>query len=151
MQTNTSLLWWETDGRPHQSRGKLLTKKQWLTCPSSGALTLVLVEGQQGADTLVGTGVVRVARGVLGSLTVQTSEAQGAAAGGAAWYRYTSQHGHWAVPSIQAESGLTGVLVLAVLTQKARCTPGHTNTHTHTNTNIRHGACKGLRANHPRW
>lgn len=60
------------------------------SCPSSGTLALVLVEGQQGADALVGTGVVGVTSGVLGSLAVLAGEAERASAGGAAWYRYTS-------------------------------------------------------------
>ena len=61
-----------------------------LTCPSSGTLAFVLLEGQQGADTSVGTGVVGVTRGVLGSLAVLPSKAERAGAGGAAWYRYAS-------------------------------------------------------------
>lgn len=54
------------------------------SCPSSGTLALVFVEGQQGADTLVGTGVVGVTRGVLGSLAVLSGVAKRAGAGGAA-------------------------------------------------------------------
>lgn len=61
-----------------------------LTCPSSGALALVLVEGQQGAETPVGTGVVGITCGVLGSLAVLSSVAERANAGGTARYRYTS-------------------------------------------------------------
>ncbi len=64
--------------------------KQYLTCPSSGTLALVLVEGQQGAVTFVGTGVVGVTRGVLGSLAVLSGVAKRAGAGGAARYRYAS-------------------------------------------------------------
>lgn len=60
------------------------------SCPSSGTFACVLVEGQQGADTSVGTGVVGVARGVLRSLAVLSGVAKRAGAGSAAWYRYTS-------------------------------------------------------------
>lgn len=101
--------------------------EQCPTCPSSGAIALVLVEGQQGANALVPTGVVRVTRGVLGSLAVRSGEAERAGAGGAARYGHAGQHGHGAVASIQAVAGLTGVLVLAVLAQKACSTPGHTH------------------------
>lgn len=59
-------------------------------CPSSGTLALVFVEGQQGADTFVGTGVVWVTRGVLGSLAVLSGVAKWASASGAAWNRYAS-------------------------------------------------------------
>lgn len=103
--------------------------KQCLTCPSYGTLALVLVEGQQGADTSVGTGVVRITRGVLGSLAVLSSVPKRAGAGSAARYRYTSQHGHRAVPSIQAVARLTWVLMVAVFTKKAWCTPGHKQKH----------------------
>lgn len=60
------------------------------SCPSSGTLALVFVKGQQGADTFVGTGVVGVTSGVLGSLAVLSGVAEWASASGAAWYRYTS-------------------------------------------------------------
>lgn len=59
-----------------------------LTCPSSGTLTLVLVEGQKLADAAVGTGVVGVTRGVLGNLAVLAGVAQRAGAGGAAGDRH---------------------------------------------------------------
>lgn len=59
------------------------------SCPSSGALTLVVVKGQEGADTLVGTGVVWVTCGVLGSLAVLSGVAKRAGAGGTARYRHT--------------------------------------------------------------
>lgn len=59
------------------------------TCPSSGALALVLVKGQQAADALVGAGVVGVTRGVLGRLAVLSSEAQRADTGGAAGHGHT--------------------------------------------------------------
>lgn len=58
------------------------------TCPSSGAVALVLVEGQQAADALVGAGVVGVTRGVLRRLAVLPSEAQRADTGGAAGHRH---------------------------------------------------------------
>lgn len=58
------------------------------TCPSSGALALVVVRGQQGTDTLVGAGVVGVTRGVLGSLAVLSGETKGAGTSGAAGYRH---------------------------------------------------------------
>lgn len=64
--------------------------KQYLTCPSSGTLALELVERQQGADTIVGTGVVGVTRGVLGCLAVLAGVAERAGAAGAARYRYSS-------------------------------------------------------------
>lgn len=102
---------------------------QYPTCPSSGAITLVLVEGQHGADALVPTGVVGVTRGVLGGLAVHSGEAKRAGAGGAARYRHAGRHGHRAVPCIQAVAGLTRVLMLAVLTQKTCSTPGHTHAH----------------------
>lgn len=92
-------------------------------CPSSGTLALVLVEGQQGADASVGAGVVGVARGVLWSLAVLSGVAERAGAGGAARHRHTGRHGHGAVPSIQAEAGLTGVLVVAVFAQEAGRAP----------------------------
>lgn len=60
-----------------------------LTCPSSGALALVLVKGQQAADALVGAGVVGVTRGVLGRLAMLSGEAQRAGTGGAAGHRHT--------------------------------------------------------------
>lgn len=59
-----------------------------LTCPSSGALTLVLVQGQKRADATVGAGVVGVTGGVLGSLAVLAGVAKRAGAGGTAGYRY---------------------------------------------------------------
>lgn len=61
----------------------------YLTCPSSRALALVLVKGQQAADALVGTGVVGVTRRVLGRLAVLSGEAQRADTGGAAGHRHT--------------------------------------------------------------
>lgn len=64
--------------------------KQYLTCPSSGTLALVFVEGQQGADTSVGTGVVGVTCRVLGSLAVLSGIAKRTDACGAARHRYTS-------------------------------------------------------------
>lgn len=63
---------------------------KYLTCPPSGTLACVFVEGQQGADTSVGTGVVGVACGVLLSFAAQSGVAKRAGAAGAAWYRYTS-------------------------------------------------------------
>lgn len=57
--------------------------KHHLTCPSSGALTLVLDKGQQGTDPLVGAWVVWITRGVLGSLAALSSVAKRAGAGGA--------------------------------------------------------------------
>lgn len=56
-----------------------------------GTLALVLVEGEQGADSLVGTWVVGVAGGVLGGLAVLPGVAQGTGAGGAA---RDAQHSH---------------------------------------------------------
>lgn len=103
----------------------------YLTCPSSGALALVLVKGQQAADALVGAGVVGVTRGVLGRLAVLPSEAQRADTGGAAGHGHTRWHGHGTVPSIQAVSGVTGVLVVAVLAHEPRGAP---ETHTYTQT-----------------
>lgn len=98
-----------------------------LTCPASGAHTLVLVEGQQGADAPVGAGVVGVARGVLGRLAVLPGVSQRTDAGGAA---RPGHAGHGAVPSIQAVARLTRILVLAVFTQEAGRAPGrgHKNT-----------------------
>lgn len=60
-----------------------------LTCPSSGALALVLIKGQQAADALVGAGVVGVTRGVLRCLAVLSGEAKRADTGGAAGNRHT--------------------------------------------------------------
>lgn len=60
-----------------------------LTCPSSGALALELVEGQQAANALVGAGVVGVTRGVLGCLAVLSSETQRADTGSAAGHRHS--------------------------------------------------------------
>lgn len=61
-----------------------------LSCPSSGTLALGFVEGQQGADPLVGTGVVGVTRGILGSLAVRPDVSERAGAGRAAWYGNSS-------------------------------------------------------------
>lgn len=58
-----------------------------LTCPSSGTLTLVLVEGQKCADATVGTGVVGITRGVQGNLAMLAGVAKRAGAGGTARYR----------------------------------------------------------------
>lgn len=88
-------------------------------CPSSGTLALVLVEGQQGADAPVGARVVGVTGGVLGDLAVLPRVAQRAGACGASQHRHAGQHGDGAVPTVQAVAGVTRVLVLAVLTQKA--------------------------------
>jgi len=124
--------------------------EQYLTGPSSGTLALVFVEGQQGAGALVGTGVAGVTRGVLRTLAVLSGVAERAVAGGAAGHGHAGQHGHGAVPSIQAEAGVTRVLVVAVLTQKARSTPGHTHTHKHTDKSCntqRH--TQGYTSNHP--
>lgn len=54
-------------------------------------LALVLVEGEQGADSSIGTRVVGIAGGVLGGLTVLPGVAQGTGAGGAA---RDAQHSH---------------------------------------------------------
>lgn len=59
-----------------------------LTCPSSGTLTLVLVEGQKCADATIGTGVVGITRGVLGNLAVLAGVAKRAGAGGTTGYRH---------------------------------------------------------------
>lgn len=80
--TEKTLVFWSDEDQ--------LEENQCLTCPSSGTLALELVEGQQGADALIGTGVVGVTRGVLWSLAVLPREAERADAGGSAWYRYTS-------------------------------------------------------------
>lgn len=64
--------------------------KQYLTCPSSDTLTLVLVKGQQGADTLVDTWVIWITCGVLGSLAVLSSVAKRTGADGAARDRHAS-------------------------------------------------------------
>lgn len=61
-----------------------------LTCPSSGTLAFVLVEGEQGAVASVGAGVVWVTCRVLGSLAVWSGKSKGTATGGAAWYWYAS-------------------------------------------------------------
>lgn len=120
-----------------------------LTCPSSGTLARVFVKGQQGADTSVGTGVVWVARGVLRSLAVLSSVAKRAGAGGADWYRYTSWHRHRAVPPIQAVAGMTRVLVVAVFTQEAWCTPGHTQKHKKNQWWRLQRHTQGFKPNHP--
>lgn len=54
--------------------------------------------------------------------------AEGAGAGGAPRHGYAGRHGHRAVPTVQAEAGVTRVLVVAVFPQKARRTPRHTHT-----------------------
>ena len=101
------------------------------TCPSGGAATLELVEGQQVAAAAVAAGVVGEAGGVLGPLAVLPREAQGAGADGGARHLQPGGGRRAAVAPVEAGVRAAGVRVLAVVPQVTRGTPAHTHTHTH--------------------
>lgn len=116
------------------------------SCPSSGTLTLELVQRRQDTHPVVSAGVFGVARGVLRGLTVLACVSDGTSAGGVSRDWDARGHRHHAAPSVQAETGQTGVLEMTVLAQEARSAPavsspivqGHTRRIVHTRLLIVH-------------
>lgn len=116
------------------------------SCPSSRTLTLELVQRRQDTDPVVGARVFGVAGGVLRGLAVLACVSDGTGAGGVSQDRDACGQRHRAAPSVQAVTGQTGVLVVAVLSQKAGRTPavsssivqGHTCRVVHTRLLIVH-------------